>query len=284
MGSAARAIGVAASSLWRCLRSRYAAALVAQTSRVALDVVVAADGDAGSRSAASPPRGSTCLAPCGSPTASIFACGRSSSAARSTAPGRRRSTSWACATNGPARSACASTRASCSSPIGLSILENRPDQNPVVSQHSTLYLPLPRYEIGTPTHVPARRRYPLGAKVTCPARDGTRARPSSTVRRFAAGRSSATTNRRAWPTYGRRGIHAAHRAALRRRGGVRPLCRARKRSAIDARRSHGDAGTGRRRVVVWLHAASPGNGCGPNARWRSSMRASPAAGSKSRRR
>ncbi len=29
------------------------------------------------------------------------------------------------------------------SPIGLSVLENRPDQNPVVSLHSTLYLPIP---------------------------------------------------------------------------------------------------------------------------------------------
>ena len=53
-----------------------------------------------------------------------------------------------------------------SSPIGLSILENRPDKNPVVSQHSTLYLPIPRYEAGTPSTNLLAAAYPLGAKVT----------------------------------------------------------------------------------------------------------------------
>jgi hypothetical protein len=52
------------------------------------------------------------------------------------------------------------------SPIGLSILENRPDRNPIVSQHSTLYLPIPRYEPGTPTTFLLAASYPLGAKVT----------------------------------------------------------------------------------------------------------------------
>ena len=52
------------------------------------------------------------------------------------------------------------------SPIGLSLLENRPDRNPVVSQHSTLYLPIPRYEAGTPTTFLLAAAYPLGAKVT----------------------------------------------------------------------------------------------------------------------
>jgi hypothetical protein len=60
-------------------------------------------------------------------------------------------------------------------PIGLAILENRPDKNPVVSQHSTLYLPIPRvsiekppavYETGTPTTWLIAASYPLGAKVT----------------------------------------------------------------------------------------------------------------------
>ncbi len=51
-------------------------------------------------------------------------------------------------------------------PIGLSILENRPDKNPVVSQHSTLYLPIPRYEAGTPSTNLLAAAYPLGAKVT----------------------------------------------------------------------------------------------------------------------
>ena len=53
-----------------------------------------------------------------------------------------------------------------SSPVGLSILENRPDRNPVVSPHSTLYLPIPRYESGTPTTFLLAASYPLGAKVT----------------------------------------------------------------------------------------------------------------------
>lgn len=53
-----------------------------------------------------------------------------------------------------------------SSPIGLGILENRPNQNPVVSPHSTLYLPIPRYENGTPTTFLLAASYPLGAKVT----------------------------------------------------------------------------------------------------------------------
>ncbi|HUQ86985.1 MAG TPA: hypothetical protein VM096_05465 [Vicinamibacterales bacterium] len=52
------------------------------------------------------------------------------------------------------------------SPIGLSVLENRPDKNPVVSQHSTLYLPIPRYENGTPSTNLLAAAYPLGAKVS----------------------------------------------------------------------------------------------------------------------
>jgi len=53
------------------------------------------------------------------------------------------------------------------SPIGLSLLENRPDKNPVISQHSTLYLPIPRtIESTTPTTWLLAAAYPLGAKVT----------------------------------------------------------------------------------------------------------------------
>jgi hypothetical protein len=53
-----------------------------------------------------------------------------------------------------------------SSPIGFAILENRPNKNPVISQHSTLYLPIPRYENGTPTTFLLAASYPLGAKLT----------------------------------------------------------------------------------------------------------------------
>ena len=52
------------------------------------------------------------------------------------------------------------------SPVGLAILENRPDRNPVISPHSTLYLPIPRYEPGTPNTFLLAASYPLGAKVT----------------------------------------------------------------------------------------------------------------------
>jgi hypothetical protein len=51
------------------------------------------------------------------------------------------------------------------SPIGLSLLENRPDQNPIVSPHSTLYLPIPFYEAGTPSTNLLAAAYPLGAKI-----------------------------------------------------------------------------------------------------------------------
>jgi hypothetical protein len=57
-----------------------------------------------------------------------------------------------------------------SGPVGLSLLENRPDKNPVVSQHSTLYLPIPRYEVGTPSTNLLAAAYPLGAKVTVSGR------------------------------------------------------------------------------------------------------------------
>ncbi|MBY0494681.1 MAG: hypothetical protein K2Y23_10735 [Cyanobacteria bacterium] len=52
------------------------------------------------------------------------------------------------------------------SPIGLSLLENRPDKNPIVSQHSTLYLPIPFYEGGTPSTNLLAAAYPLGARLT----------------------------------------------------------------------------------------------------------------------
>lgn len=53
-----------------------------------------------------------------------------------------------------------------SSPLGLAILENRPNNALVISQHSTLYLPVPRYEPGTPSTNLLAASYPLGAQVT----------------------------------------------------------------------------------------------------------------------
>lgn len=52
------------------------------------------------------------------------------------------------------------------SPLGLAILENRPSNPLVISQHSTLYLPVPRYEPGTPSTNLLASSYPLGAQVT----------------------------------------------------------------------------------------------------------------------
>lgn len=56
------------------------------------------------------------------------------------------------------------------SPVGLAILENRPNRNPVVSQHSTLYLPVVRYEPGTPSTNLIAASYPLGAQVSASTR------------------------------------------------------------------------------------------------------------------
>ena len=57
------------------------------------------------------------------------------------------------------------------SPIGLAILENRPDKNPAISQHSTLYLPIPRvYEPGTPSTTLLAASYPVGLQLTVSGR------------------------------------------------------------------------------------------------------------------
>lgn len=52
------------------------------------------------------------------------------------------------------------------SPIGLGILENRPDLNPVVSQHSAYYLPVPRPEPRIPRTFLIAAAYPLGLQTT----------------------------------------------------------------------------------------------------------------------
>lgn len=56
------------------------------------------------------------------------------------------------------------------SPIGLALLENRPDLNPVVSQHSAYYLPLPRFDPEIPRSFLVAAAYPLGALATVSAR------------------------------------------------------------------------------------------------------------------
>lgn len=56
------------------------------------------------------------------------------------------------------------------SPIGIALLENRADLNPVVSQHSAYYLPLPRVDPEIPRSFLIAAAYPLGAQVTASAR------------------------------------------------------------------------------------------------------------------
>lgn len=138
----------------------------AQTSRLAFDVVVAADGDAGSEVARRP-------------TAwfDVFGGVRLTDAlelrARPVVFRRSFDGSWqtqmyelALRYERRGKVGLRFDAGQFSSPVGLSILENRPNKNPVVSPHSTLYLPIPRIESGTPTTFLLAASYPLGAKVT----------------------------------------------------------------------------------------------------------------------
>lgn len=52
------------------------------------------------------------------------------------------------------------------SPIGIAMLENRADLNPVVSQHSAYYLPLPRVDPEIPRTFLIAGAYPFGAQLT----------------------------------------------------------------------------------------------------------------------
>jgi hypothetical protein len=52
------------------------------------------------------------------------------------------------------------------SPIGIALLENRPDLNPVVSQHSAYYLALPRVDPEVPRVFLIGGVYPFGAQAT----------------------------------------------------------------------------------------------------------------------
>lgn len=55
------------------------------------------------------------------------------------------------------------------SPIGIGLLENRADLNPVVSQHSSYYLPLPRVDPEIPRTFLIAGAYPFGALMTLSA-------------------------------------------------------------------------------------------------------------------
>lgn len=56
------------------------------------------------------------------------------------------------------------------SPIGIAMLENRADLNPVVSQHSAYYMPLPRVSPEIPRTFLIAGAYPFGAQATLSSR------------------------------------------------------------------------------------------------------------------
>jgi hypothetical protein len=142
------------------------AAARAQTSRFALDVVAAVDGDAGSQVTRKPTAWLDAF------TAVRIADGLDVRVRpvvfRRSFDGQWRGQLYE-ATVRYERPGAVGVRVEgglLSSPVGLAIMENRPDTNPVISQHSTLYLPIPRYEAGTPTTYLLAASYPFGAKVT----------------------------------------------------------------------------------------------------------------------
>ena len=138
----------------------------AQVSRVSLDAVLAADGDAGSSVARKP-----------TSWIDVFGAVRLIEGLdlrvrpvifRRSFDGQWRTRMYELALRfeRPGRVGLRLDAGQMSSPIGLSMLENRPDVNPVISQHSTLYLPVPRFEAGTPTTYLLAAAYPMGAQVS----------------------------------------------------------------------------------------------------------------------
>jgi len=165
MGPSPRAVGIAC-GIASTVALALASPALAQSSRVALDVVAAVDGDTGSQVRRDP-----------TGWFDLFAAVRLADnldfRARPVVFRRSFNGTWttqmyelALRYERPGAVGVRVEAGQFSSPVGLSILENRPDRNPVVSPHSTLYLPIPRYEAGTPTTFLLAASYPLGAKVT----------------------------------------------------------------------------------------------------------------------
>src|SRR5688500_10855505 len=165
MGPSPRALGIAG-GIACTVALALAAPALGQSSRVALDVVAAVDGDTGSRVRRDP-----------TGWFDLFAAVRLTDTlevrARPVVYRRSFNGTWttqmyelALRYERPGAAGVRIEAGQVSSPVGLSILENRPDRNPVVSPHSTLYLPIPRYENGTPATFLLAASYPLGAKVT----------------------------------------------------------------------------------------------------------------------
>ena len=161
MGPKQSAIGVAV-----FVALGLAAPALAQSSRVALDVVAAVDGDSGSQVRREPTGWFDLFG-------AIRLADNLDFRARPVVYRRSFNGTWttqvyelALRYERPGALGLRLEAGQLSSPVGLSILENRPDRNPVVSPHSTLYLPIPRYEAGTPATYLLAASYPLGARVT----------------------------------------------------------------------------------------------------------------------
>jgi hypothetical protein len=52
------------------------------------------------------------------------------------------------------------------SPIGLGMLDMRPDTNPTITSHLSYLIPMPGFDSGAPSSVPIGSSYPLGGQVT----------------------------------------------------------------------------------------------------------------------
>jgi hypothetical protein len=52
------------------------------------------------------------------------------------------------------------------SPIGLGMMDMRPDTNPTIAPHLSYLIPMPPFERGVPSSMPIASSYPLGAQLT----------------------------------------------------------------------------------------------------------------------
>jgi hypothetical protein len=246
----------------------------AQTSRFALDVVGRATSIADRRCARSHRRGSTLSAPCASDWPRSP---RPAGGVPASFDGTWQTQLYELALRyeRPGRSACAS-RPDTSVAVGLSILENRPNKNPVDLQHSTLYLPIPAIRAGTPTRSCWPRRIRSARRSRCRERSGTRARRCRQLadrgrpffRRQPPRMANVVGGCGFTPYIGLRFGWPWHRRL-----------RAEAKCATSPRRSPRHAAAGRRRVGVPLHAHRR------RVLWTTrelatAMRASTAAGSK----
>ena len=123
------------------------------------------------------------------------------------------------------------------SPIGMGMLENRADVNPVVSQHSAYYLPLPRVDREIPRAFMIAGTYPFGAQATVSAR-GWDARVAAIDSSPIRGRNMMGTNKPPRLLNVVAGFGVTPRVGLRLGGAVARGSYASVNEVVD--RSHGD--------------------------------------------